>query len=241
MTYGFRDGTGSRAAVAAAVLALTFGAGGCASGDGGGKDTSAQPSTRPSAPSATGGGPYPTPSRPGATAPDGAPPVAPTGTPTGAPTGTREAEAHVSGLPRPGEVDRTDADAVARSALTVLWTFDTTVDGRTHDAQVRAAAAGWLTDAYATRLDGHRPRTVPGAQWREWSAHRAHTTVGLEKAADAAIPADTSTEAWRQWIVTATPAGRDRWQGEPLTVVAFVHLTRSADGKAWRVADVNVR
>lgn len=210
--------------LAAVTFALLLALGGCGSGSGSGDDTGAA-SAAPSAPAATGTGPYPSPSGPGEATP------LPTATP-----GTPRVD-----VPRPADVDQRDADAVARGALTVLWTFDTVTDSGPHDAGVRAADAGWLTPAYARRLRGHQPRSVPGAQWREWAGHRAATDVTLERAPDAAIPPDTGTEAWRQWAVTASPHGSDRWTGEPTTVVAYVRLTRAAAGQAWRVADVAVR
>jgi hypothetical protein len=203
------------------MLALVLAVGGCGSGSGGGQ----RAAPTPSAPAATGNGPYPTPSGPGE------PPPLPTGS-KGTPRG---------GTTRPGDVDQENADAVGRGALTVMWTFDTAIDSGPYDAGLRAADAGWLTPAYAKRLRTHRSRSVPGGQWREWTGHHASTVVTLEKAEDAAIPPDTGTETWRQWAVTASPHGRDRWTGEPTVVVAYVQLTRAAAGQAWRVADVTVR
>lgn len=210
-------------AAAVTVLTLTLAASGCGADSGGdGRGRSSTPS-----PAATGTGPYPTPSASRTAAP-GSPASRPTGTPKG-------------GTPRPGDVEQTDADAVSRGALTALWTFDTAVDRGPHDAELRTADAGWLTKAYADRLRSRRPQSVPGAQWQEWVRHRAYGTVELEKAEEAAKPADTGTEAWRQWTVTTTPSGRDRWTGEAVPVAAYVHLTRTAAGTAWRVADVIVR
>ncbi|WP_159007323.1 hypothetical protein [Streptomyces sp. NRRL S-813] len=123
----------------------------------------------------------------------------------------------------------------------MLWTFDTAIDRGPHDAEARAAKAGWLTDAYADQLRSRRPQLAPGAQWREWAGHRAYTTVVLEKTEDASKPADTGTEAWRQWAVTATATGRDHWVGEPVTITLFVQLTRTAANKAWRIAAVTIR
>ncbi|MEV7345462.1 hypothetical protein [Streptomyces sp. NPDC093544] len=205
-------------AVAATVLALVLTLGGCGSGGEQGA------SDRPSAPAATGTGPYPTPpdAREAAPLPAGA-----KGTPKG-------------GVTRPADVDQRNADAVGRGALEVMWTFDADIDSGPQDAGVRAADAGWLTKAYATQLRAHRSRSVAGAQWREWAGHRAYTVVTVRKAEDAAMPGDTGTEAWGQWTVTATPFGRDGWKGGPTTVAAFVHLTRTAAGGTWRIADVTV-
>ncbi|MCX4233220.1 hypothetical protein [Streptomyces ortus] len=209
---------------AATVLVLGLLAGGCGSGGGDEERAVAAPSTPPP----TGTGPYPTPSAPATHPPEAAVPE---------PESTDEPR---GGTVLPRDVDRTDADAVSEGALKVLWTFDTTTDSGPHDAEVRAADAGWLTGAYADRLRAQRPRTIPGVQWQEWAEHRAHTTVVPRKTADAAQPPDTDTGAWRQWTVTATPSGRRQWTGEPAVVTVFLHLTRTAGDQPWRVADVTV-
>jgi hypothetical protein len=213
------------AAAAATVLTLSLVAEGCTWGGGDGGARSAPPT--PSAPSATGTGPYVTPSAPSANAS-----ALPKAESTGAP--------RVRTV-RPEEVDRTDADAVSRGALTTLWTFDTTTDRGPHSAEVRAADAGWLTGAYAEQLRMRQPHPVLSAQWQEWAGHHARTTVVPERTPDAAQPPDTDTEAWRQWTVTATPSGRDRWSGTPVVVAVFVRLTRTAEDQPWRVSDVIVR
>ncbi|MFD4524111.1 hypothetical protein ACFWP7_09355 [Streptomyces sp. NPDC058470] len=200
------------------VFALALTLGGCGSGGDQG------PADPLSAPAATGTGPYPTPSDAREAAPL---PVGAKGTPKG-------------GVTRPADVDQRDADAVGRGALKVMWTFDADIDSGPQDAMVRAADAGWLTKAYVARLRAYRPRSVPGAQWREWAGHGAYTVVTVRNAEDAAKPGDTTTEAWRQWTVTAAPFGRDGWTGNATTVVAYVHLTRTAADDAWRIADVNV-
>jgi hypothetical protein len=210
--------TGRAAAVVTAVLACVLFAAGC--GTGGEQDTA----VLPSASAAAGTGPYPPPPAPR----EGEPlPIGSKGTPEG-------------GVLRPADIDQKHADAVARGTLTVMWTFDAVIDSGPHDASVRAADAGWLTKTYASRLRAHRPRSAPGTQWNEWASHRAYTVVTLQKTEDAARPADTDTEAWRQWTVTATPSGRDGWSGKPTTVVTYVQLTRTAAGEAWRVDDVTV-
>lgn len=222
-------------AVAATVLTLGLLAGGCGSGDGGGSGGGGEDGVRtaPSAPPATGTGPYPTPtptSTGTATATDAPPPNSPTG--TAKPRGSDV---------RPDDVDQADADEIGEGAVTALWTFDAAADSGPHDAQLRAADAGWLTEAYAERLRAHEPRSVPGAQWQEWAEHGARTGVVPRKTEDAAKPPDSDTEAWRQWTVTATPSGREGWKGEPVVAAVYVQLTRAAADKPWRVADVTVR
>ncbi|MEV0778421.1 hypothetical protein [Streptomyces sp. NPDC050428] len=230
MTYTRTQAT---IASAATVLAIGLLTGGCGSGGGGGGGGEERALTAPSPPSATGTGPYPTPPVPRTDAPALPEPTEPTEpTSTDAPRGS---------APRPQDVDQTDADAVGEGTLTALWTYDTTTDSGPHDAQLRAAEAGWLTAAYADQVRAHRPKSVPGAQWLEWAGHRARTTVAVQKTEDAAKPPDTGTEAWRQWTVTATPKGRERWTGEPVVASVYVHLTRTTTDKPWRVAEVTVR
>ncbi|GAB2785850.1 hypothetical protein [Streptomyces daliensis] len=225
----------SGAVVAATVLTVLLTVSGCGSGEGG-EDARTAPSSPATSPSATGTGPYPTPAEAeadasaSASASDSAP-ASPGAGATGEPKG---------GTVRPEDVKGTDADAVSRGALKSLWTFDTAIDSGPRDAELRTAEAGWLTDKYADKLRADRPQSVPGAQWQEWDKHRAYTKVGLEQTEDAAKPADADGEAWRQWTVTTTPTGRDQWSGDPLVVTAYVQLTRTADGKPWRVADVTV-
>ncbi|WP_267717164.1 hypothetical protein [Streptomyces sp. CoH17] len=207
------------AAAAATALAVALTASGCTSGSGA---VTRGPS---SPPAVTGSGPYPTPSD----AIEAVPlPESLQATPQG-------------NASPPDAIDHSDADAVGRGVLTMMWTFDTTSDAAPFNASVRAAGTGWLTEAYASLLRAHRSRAVPGAQWQEWASHQARTTVTLHKAEDAAKPADTATEAWRQWVVTATPHGRDRWTGEPVTALAYVRLTREDTGAAWRVDEVLTR
>ncbi|MEW2406310.1 hypothetical protein [Streptomyces griseoviridis] len=214
------------AAASALTLALALAVGGCAR-PGDGDDARAAGTERSASPrpAASGTGPYPTPSDPVEVS---APPASPAGTPKG-------------GVPRAADVRRTDPDAVGAGALKVLWTFDTAVDDGPSAAGLRAADAGRLTTGYADQLRSRRADSVGGAQWREWKGHRAYTTVGLTAADDAARPADSGDEAWRQWIVTTTPRGRDNWRGEATTIAAYVRLTRSGPGKAWQVAGVQLQ
>ncbi|WP_067067585.1 hypothetical protein [Carbonactinospora thermoautotrophica] len=140
-------------------------------------------------------------------------------------------------LPDPQKVDGADPDAVSRAAVTVMWTMDTTIDTSQYQAELRAAP--YLTADYAARLRQYPPVAAPGAQWNQWAAHRAYTTVRLTPGYDDR-PLDTATTAHRQWSVTATPIGRDGWRGQPVTATVFVTLTRTGPGQPWRVAAVTV-
>lgn len=140
-------------------------------------------------------------------------------------------------LPRPADVRQTDATEVSSAALKVMYTYDTTTDTTTQDAVLRTEP--WMTPAYAATQHEHLTVAAPGLEWATWQEHRAYTVPTLEPVTEEA-PSDTATAAYRQWLVTYKPVGRDGWQGEPVTVVAYVAMERAAASDPWRVSDVRV-
>jgi hypothetical protein len=150
---------------------------------------------------------------PSATAP------APTGTPHG-------------GLPDPKTVDRSDATAVSRAAVQVMWTVDATIDRGQLDAYLRAEP--YLSPKYADEVGTQPPGSIPSV----WRDHRAYARVRLAaQAPEDGVGPDTATTAHRQWGITVTPTGRDGWTGSPVRATAFVALTRGDDG-GWQVSQV---
>ncbi|MEV4440920.1 hypothetical protein AB0K09_18260 [Streptomyces sp. NPDC049577] len=140
-------------------------------------------------------------------------------------------------LPTSANVKNGDPDTVSQAAVTIQWTMDTTIDTSQHDAELRSADL--LAPRYLAALKAHPPVAAPGAQWIEWSHHRAYTTVTTRALHDQRPP-DTPLEARRQWLVTATPHGRDRWTGRPVTSTVFVTMTRADASSPWRVSAVTV-
>jgi hypothetical protein len=140
------------------------------------------------------------------------------------------------GLPDPDKVENT-ADAVGRAGLTAMWTIDTKNDVTQHDATLRATP--YMTPKYAKQVRKTPQRAAPGAEWSEWTDHRAYTTAKLHAADEAGAPKGTRNSAYRTWNVTVTPHGRDRWKGKATTTTAFVHLVRR-DGK-WKIDTVQIR
>lgn len=139
-----------------------------------------------------------------------------------------------AGLPDPKQLNWSDATAVSRAAVAVMWTVDATVDTGQHGAYLRARP--YLTPAYAQSVV-QEPATVDiPAVWQE---HRAYARVRLapQKPESGAGP-DTPTVAHRQWGVTIAPTGRDGWKGPRIHAIAFVTLTRPAPGAQWRVSAV---
>lgn len=185
----------------------------------------AKPAATPSTPAPTGNGPYPEPSNPQA----------------GSPQPTGEAGEPKGGIPSPGDVDRTDATAVSKAALTALSTYDTAIDRSRNDAGRRVAAAGWCTAPYAAQLKAAANQAAPGGSWSTWTQHKAYTKATLQETAEAGRPQDTATTAYRQWTITVTPHGRDGWIGPAETSAAFVELTRAAAGQPWHLNSVSVQ
>lgn len=137
------------------------------------------------------------------------------------------------GLPDLDRVDRRDATAVSKAALTVMHTVDAAVDEGLQDARLRASR--FFTADFADRVRAEPAQYVP----REWREHRAYAKVRLKRLEpEAGAPSDSPTEAFRQWEVTATPHGRDDWRGAPRTSVVFVQLVRPKAGASWRISAV---
>ncbi|NUU19910.1 MAG: hypothetical protein HOV68_00080 [Streptomycetaceae bacterium] len=164
-------------------------------------------------------------------------PAAPTSVPPAQPI-PRGTATPTLPLPRMDKVQQSDATQVSGAALTVLFTYDTTTDTTSQDAALRAEP--WMTAEYAAAQRDAVVVAAPGAQWSMWAAHQAYTVPALEPGREAA-PEDSATEAFRQWIVRYTPAGRDGWQGQPTTAVVFVTLSRGTANDPWRVSDLLVR
>ncbi|MGV9383538.1 hypothetical protein ACWDRB_47530 [Nonomuraea sp. NPDC003707] len=162
------------------------------------------------------------------------------GGPAPAPTTTAPAPSavHRSQTPDAGEVNGRDADAVSRTTLTVMAGADTRTDTGFHEASLRAGR--FLTPGYLAELRAVRPQAGPGAQWESWRAHRAYIRPQLRPGGDER-PADTATEAVRQWRVDLHPVGRDGWRGEPLMWIAFVSLARTGPEAGWKVSAVVLR
>ncbi|MEU1132622.1 hypothetical protein ABZ383_22635 [Streptomyces sp. NPDC005900] len=144
------------------------------------------------------------------------------------------------GIRSPDSVDQADPTAVSRAALIVMFSYDTALDTSHNDAARRAADAGWCTPEYAAELRAASAYSGPGAEWTRWAQHRAYGVPKLTAVREAGQPRDTATNAYRQWIVSVTPTGRDKWRGRPHVTTAYAHLTRPATGKPWRLATVTI-
>jgi hypothetical protein len=96
-------------------------------------------------------------------------------------------------------------------------------------------ALPYLSPSAASQIQHEPPHApLPGA----WRRHRAYGRVHLRQDHDSGGPADTTTEAYRQWTLTIIPTGRDGWHGTEFTTTAFVSLTRPTAGPPWRITDL---
>jgi len=163
------------------------------------------------------------PATPGPTS--GADPFAPTPVPTG------RAGVPSGGLPPTSTLTSADPDVVATAGLTAYYWADTALDLGPADTHRRALP--WTTGQLAAGIRGDRPVTGPGAAWTALAAHHGYTTVTVTRAYDDGAPTDTRAAVYRQFTVTTTPRGRDRWTGPPFTHTDYLTLTRTYSG--WRI------
>ncbi|MFJ8628530.1 hypothetical protein ACIRD3_37605 [Kitasatospora sp. NPDC093550] len=171
--------------------------------------------------------PRPTPSSSTATAPVAAPlPPGRGGTPA-------------AGLPDFGKVDGGDPAAVAKAALTAMWTVDTDIDASPMDAERRAVPM--FTARRAEGAASMTPRAQPGNTWVTWASHHAFTTVQAQQSHEDGGPADGPTTAFQRWVVTVTPKGRDGWTGPPEIHIALVVLLRDDTAQPWRLDTLTLR
>ncbi len=168
-----------------------------------------------------------TPAGPAAAAPTAtARPFAPTLVPTG------RAGTPAGGLPPTSTLTSADPDVIAAAGLTAYYRADTALDLGPADTHRRALP--WTTGQLAAGIRGDRPVTGPGAVWTTLAAHHGYTVVTVTRAYDDGAPTDTEAVVYRQFVVTTTPRGRDRWTGSPVTHTDYVTLTRTGSG--WRIA-----
>ncbi|WP_433461838.1 hypothetical protein [Spirillospora sp. CA-128828] len=124
---------------------------------------------------------------------------------------------------------------MSKTALTIMYTVDSTVDEGLRDARLRAAR--YLTSDYTAKVKAEPRQYLPDI----WRQHRAYLAVRLRSLArEAGAPSDGPAAAYRQWEMTTTPTGRDEWHGTPAKLVIFLMLARPSKRDPWRISDVLV-
>lgn len=153
-------------------------------------------------------------------------------TPAGSPSTTAPATR------APHGVNLMDASAVATALLETTFTYNTNLDTSPFDAMKRSLV--FYTPAEAAKVLAAAPTGSPGDQWIVWSAHKATTTVTVNDEADAGAPPDTTTAAYKQYLVQVTPHGTAGWTAAPTRYVCFVTLARPNATAPWQVSDLQV-
>ncbi|MDJ0396170.1 hypothetical protein QMK17_22895 [Rhodococcus sp. G-MC3] len=126
------------------------------------------------------------------------------------------------------EVDRSDPSAVATTALSIWFTWNTADDSGPNDAAARTAPL--LTADYAREITATTAQSSPGAQWQSW-AQTGAVLVPEITADDEPVPPQTDSAAYRSYRVVQRLDGTAAGQ----SIVAVV-LRRGAGG--WEVSRI---
>lgn len=141
-----------------------------------------------------------------------------------------------------GDVDMSDPASVARKAMQVWFTWDTTVEHGPGDAVANTAPL--LTPEYADAALSTAPVNGPGGQWLVWAAQKAHTTVDVVDTTPAAGGTDAGPSqgagerTYFEFQVTQTPRNSSGAAiGAPVTTRVAVLVSR-VDDTTWGVSFV---
>lgn len=137
--------------------------------------------------------------------------------------------------PNLSTVDRSNPDAVAVAVLTIAAQIDTTRDTSFSDGLRRAFPL--LSPAYAADVNA-APTPTTDSDWQQWTQHQAYTQASLRPSPEDRPP-DAAAAAYRPYMLTRTPTGRDGWRGPPQQLIALVTLDRQPTG--WAVANIDYR
>lgn len=143
--------------------------------------------------------------------------------------------------PAYGDVNMADAASVARKAMEVWFTWDTTVETGPHAAVANTVPL--LTADYADQLLTGAPQGGPGGTWLLWADKKAHTRVDVRDVAtsggtDAGPTQQVGDRAYFEYDVTQTPLGPTQQPvAAPLTNRVGVLCSRTDTGD-WAVSAV---
>lgn len=136
------------------------------------------------------------------------------------------------------EVDPTDIDAVAKAVTVAVVTVDSREDNTSGDAVRRARP--YMTDNGYQSLS-QSPVEVATIDWDEFVASDAYNKlVRIDVNGDDPVP-DTSTEAWRGYIVETQEVGPGGWTGIGVTYNAYVHVIKEDSSDEWKADTVEIR
>lgn len=162
-------------------------------------------------------------------------------TPTEIPTDTATATASTPPDSGFGDVNMSDAASVARKAVEVWYTWDTTVESGPNDAVANAVPL--MTTDYADQLLAGTPQGGPGGTWLLWAEKKVHTTADVRDVTatggtDAGPTQVAGDRAYLEFEVVQTPLGPTNTPvAAAVTRRVGVLCTRSDNG-GWGVSAV---
>lgn len=140
------------------------------------------------------------------------------------------------GLPDPGQVDRSSAEAVMRAYVITAFTWDTSVDKTSAYAEQRAAL--YLDADQLAAADAYDPDIAKGQEaFTTAAAHGSYTTVTIRSVTAEGLDADQDGTVHRiiHYLVRTIP--RDG-SAAPDTQVWDAWVTATQQRKQWTIATI---
>ena len=132
------------------------------------------------------------------------------------------------------DVDQSDASAVAEAVTEQVFSWDASRDATSGSAAHEAEPLMDEEFASQNRNSWEARMKLLGSQWQDWAADEAVSTVELTEGKEQR-PADTETQAFRQYGVDITMKGKSTEQKIHYDVfVTLEHLGW------WRVSDMQI-
>ncbi|MCK0515759.1 hypothetical protein [Williamsia sp. DF01-3] len=134
------------------------------------------------------------------------------------------------------ELDRSNPDAVSKTAVQIWFSWDTATDRGPNDATARAASL--LTKKFADSLFATGSNS-PGGQWLTWAEQDAVVTPTIRLMPDQGAPQtpDRKYYVYEVTQIARTPDGEQ--VGAPVTTSAWVICVRN--GPIWEVSQLAQR
>ena len=134
------------------------------------------------------------------------------------------------------ELDRSNPDAVSKTAVQIWFSWDTATDRGPNDATARAAPL--LTKKFADSLFATGSNS-PGGQWLTWAEQDAVVTPTIRLMPDQGAPQtlDRKYYVYEVTQIARTPDGEQ--VGAPVTTSAWVICVRN--GPIWEVSQLAQR
>jgi outer membrane murein-binding lipoprotein Lpp len=133
-------------------------------------------------------------------------------------------------------LDRSDPELVALTAVKIWFTWDTAADTGPNDAAARAAPL--LTGAFADSLFATGSNS-PGRQWLTWSEQDAVVTPTIRLMPDQGAPQSAGRKYYVYEVIQTARTPEGNQIGTPVTTSAWVICVRN--GPSWEVSQLAQR